>query len=92
VKLQLITAVLAVALFATQTSVQANTLQVSDNQKFRLLRVKLHTATVDVTQAFNAAIELKNYSTGDCLDQIHRRASSLQDTGAGAGSLIASVC
>ena len=87
--LRLITAVLAAALFATPTSLQANTLQVSDSQKLRALRIKLHTATADVTQALNAAVEFRNQSVGDCLGQIHQRASSVENTAAGAGSLVA---
>ena len=47
------------------TSAQASTLQLADAQRVQGLRVKLQTASVDVTQAMETRLKLKTSPTMD---------------------------
>jgi hypothetical protein len=78
---------MTIALFVAP--VQANTLQLADAQRIQSLRIKLLTATTDVSQAMEHAADLKNYSDHRCLGLLHDQAQSLGLTVAAVADLIA---
>jgi hypothetical protein len=71
-------------------STQAAILQKSDIEKLYILRKKLATAQIDVTQTMENAGALKNYVVFDCLSMIHNQVTSLGRTAA-AVSILASL-
>jgi hypothetical protein len=82
-----LTATAAIALVTA--SAHGSTLQVADAQKVQTLRVKLQTATVDVTQAMDHASEIKNFSDHGCLVLLHGQAQEVGMVAAGVGDLMA---
>jgi hypothetical protein len=78
---------IAIALFVTP--VQANTLLMTDAQRIQSLRAKLMTATFDVSQAMEHAVDLKNYSDHTCLGLLHDQGQSVGMTVAAVADLTA---
>jgi hypothetical protein len=82
-------AAIAVTILLVTSSAQSNTLQLSDAQKMHALRVKLQTASTDVTQAMDHASDLQHFAEHDCLALLHDQAHEVAMVAAGVGDLMA---
>jgi hypothetical protein len=79
----------ATAIMLVTVSAQASTLQFADAQRVQALRGKLLTASVDVTQAMEHALDMKNFADHSCLALLHDQAQEVGMVAAGVGDFMA---